>query len=127
MIDWLSGVSDSLKVSSIASAHACLLIDLCFSSHDTSKSYFEISNLDLVAVSCLLISAKNHDLKYPCAHNLNLHTKNKYSEEIVIDMEGKVLQLLSWNLLRFTVLDYVRFFRYQGAIYTSDEVYMGGK
>lgn len=64
MVDWLSGVADSLKVSSLAATHAVLLIDLCFSQAELP---FPIEEIDLVAVSCLLISAKNFDLKYPCA------------------------------------------------------------
>jgi len=67
-----------------------------------------------------MISAKNLDMKYPCAHNLNLHVKSKYSEEKIIKTEGLILRILNWDLFKFSILDIVRFVRQQGVIFTSD-------
>jgi len=61
-----------------------LFTDLCFS----GESPFAVEEADLVAVTCLMVSAKNLEMKYPCAHNLNLHVKSKYSEQRIIETEA---------------------------------------
>lgn len=121
-MDWLSGVAENLKVSQPAAAQAVFFIDRVYSH---SPLVFSVDELDLVAVTCLMISAKNLDMKYPCAYNLNLHAKQKYSEERIIRAESEVLQAVGWEIFQYTILDLVRFIRQQGAVFTSDTMAAG--
>jgi hypothetical protein len=49
-------------------------------------------------------------MKYPSASSLNSATRNSYSYEIIIAKEGEILATMNWELLRYTVLDYVHIF-----------------
>ena len=79
-------------------------------------------DLQLVAISCLMISTKYYEMKYPSASSLNSATKNSYSYEQIIGKEGEILRILNWELLRYTVLDYTTLFLNQGCLFDSDEV-----
>ena len=67
-------------------------------------------DLQLVAISSLMISTKYYEMKYPSASSLNSATKNSYSYEQIIGKEGEILRILNWELLRYTVLDYTTLF-----------------
>lgn len=49
-------------------------------------------------------------MKYPSASSLNAATRNTYTYETIIAKEGEILATLNWDLLRYTVLDYVHLF-----------------
>lgn len=80
------------------------------------------NDLQLIAITCLMISSKYHEMKYPSATSLNSATRNMYSYEIIIKKEGEVLKTLGWNLLRYTLLDFVNLFLNQGCLYDNETV-----
>ena len=93
LVDWLSGVGDSLHISNQAIHHAVLVLDI-FASRE--KSDFDIW---LAALAALLVSAKFVQMKYPSAESLNSATDNSYNYEKIVAMEGYFLSVISWELL----------------------------
>ncbi len=68
------------------------------------------NDLYLIAITCLMMSTKFHEMKYPSASSLNSATRNAYTYETIIAKEGEILATLNWDMLRYTVLDYVHIF-----------------
>jgi hypothetical protein len=66
-----------------------------------------VGELQLLSIACLMISTKYHEMKYPSAASLNSATKNSYTYESIISKEGEILAVINWQLLRYTVLDYL--------------------
>jgi hypothetical protein len=69
-----------------------------------------------------MISTKFHEMKYPSASSLNSATRNAYTYETIISKEGEILAMINWDLLRYTVLDYVHIFINQGCLFDSDTI-----
>ena len=80
------------------------------------------SELQLISVSCLMISTKYYEMKYPSASSLNSACKNQYSYEQIITKEGVILKQINWDMLRYTILDFVEIYINQGCLFESDEV-----
>jgi len=70
LVDWLSGVGDSLNISNQAVHHAVLVLDIY-----ASRCSFDF-DIVLAALCCLLASAKFVQMKYPSADSLNSATNN---------------------------------------------------
>jgi hypothetical protein len=68
------------------------------------------TDLQLIAISSLMISTKYNEMKYPSASSLNSATKNAYTYETIIAKEGEILACINWDLLRYPILDYVNLF-----------------
>jgi len=64
----------------------------------------------LVSLCCLLISTKFLQIKYPGADTLNDMVKKKYNAALIICMEGVVLETIDWNLMVYSIFDYVKLF-----------------
>ena len=64
----------------------------------------------LVSLCCLLISTKFLQIKYPGADTLNDMVKKKYNADLIIYMEGVVLETIDWNLMVYSIYDYVKLF-----------------
>ena len=69
-----------------------------------------------------MISTKYHEMKYPSASSLNSATKNAYSYNLIIKKEAEILKDLNWELMSYTVLDYVNLYLNQGCLFESDEI-----
>ena len=48
--------------------------------------------------------------------------KRKYSADIIISMEGQVLDTIDWNLMIYPIYDYVKLFVSQGCLFESEEI-----
>jgi hypothetical protein len=48
--------------------------------------------------------------------------KKKYSADLIIHMEGVVLERIDWNLLVYTIYDYVKLFISQGCLFDNEEI-----
>lgn len=57
-----------------------------------------------------MISTKYLEMKYPSASSLNSATNNQYSYSIIINKEKEILSFLNWDLMMYTVLDYVNIY-----------------
>ena len=80
------------------------------------------NDLYLIAITCLMMSTKFHEMKYPSASSLNSATRNAYTYEAIIAKEGEILATLNWDMLRYTVLDYVHIFINQGCLFDTDSL-----
>ena len=70
LVDWLSGVGDSLNISNQAVHHAVLILDIY------SSRIGRDFDIVLAALCSLLASAKFVQMKYPSADSLNSATNN---------------------------------------------------
>ena len=102
-MDWISGVGESLGIQPTTIHHCVQLMDL----YTSLLQQLLIGELQLLSVACLMISTKYQEMKYPSAQSLNSATKNSYSYEQIVGKEGEILAVVNWQLLRYTVLDYV--------------------
>ena len=76
----------------------------------------------LAALVSLLVSAKFVQMKYPSADSLNSATGNAYNYAAIVEMESRVLNVINWELLQYTVFDFLNFFLAQGCLFTTDLV-----
>ena len=58
-------------------------------------------------------------MKYPSADSLNSATDNSYSYDKIVKMEGHFLSVISWELLQYTVLDFLNLFLAQGCFFST--------
>jgi hypothetical protein len=114
----MSGVGEGLQISAQTIHHSVLILDL----YASQVPYIATSELQLLAVSCLMISTKYHEMKYPSAQSLNSATRNAYSYDMIIQKEGQIMKEINWDLLQYTVHDYVQLYLNQGCLFGSDEV-----
>ena len=114
LVDWLSGVGDSLNISNQAVHHAVLILDI-YSSRIGSD--FDIV---LAALCCLLASAKFVQMKYPSADSLNSAVNNQYVFDEFIEMEAHVLRTIDWQLMQYPIHDYINLFLAHGCLFESD-------
>jgi len=84
-------------------------------------------DLQLIAITCLMISTKFHEMKYPSASSLNSATRNAYTYETIIGKEAEILACIGWDLLRYTVLDFVHVFINQGCLFETDMLSKAGQ
>ena len=76
----------------------------------------------LISLVCLLISTKYLQIKYPGADALNYQVSNRYNSDLIIAMEGKVLDVLDWQLMVFPIYDYVKLFISQGCLFENEQI-----
>ena len=76
----------------------------------------------LISLVALFISTKYLQIKYPGADTLNDLAKRKYSADIIISMEGQVLDTVDWNLMIYPIYDYVKLFVSQGCLFENEEI-----
>ena len=90
MVDWLSGVGESLNISNQAVHHAVLVLDIYASRIGRD---FDII---LASLGSLLACSKFVQMKYPSADSLNSATQNEYSFDDIVNMEFSLLQTINW-------------------------------
>ena len=76
----------------------------------------------LISLVCLLISTKYLQIKYPGADALNDQVNNRYNSDLIIATEGKVLEIIDWQLMVFPLFDYVKLFISQGCLFENEKI-----
>lgn len=104
LVDWLSGVGDSLHITNQAIHHAVVVLDVY-----ASREKREI-DIWLAALCALLVSAKFVQMKYPSAESLNSATDNAYNYNLIIKGEANLLNVINWELLQYPVFEFVNHF-----------------
>lgn len=61
-------------------------------------------------------------MKYPSADSLNHAVENCYNYQKIVDKEQHFLNVIQWELLQYTVLDYLTFFLAQGCFFQADRI-----
>ena len=110
-----------MQISSATIHHCVLMMDM----YTSIQSNVTSNDLQLIAITCLMMSTKFHEMKYPSASSLNSATRNSYTYESIISKEGEILATLNWDMLKYTVLDYVHVFINQGCLFDTDSIQNG--
>ena len=76
----------------------------------------------LISLVCLLISTKYLQIKYPGADTLNDMVNRRYNGDLIITMEGRVLDTIDWQLMVFPIYDYVKLFISQGCLFENEDI-----
>jgi len=76
----------------------------------------------LISLVCLLISTKYLQIKYPGADTLNDMVNRRYNADLIITMEGRVLDTIDWQLMVFPIYDYVKLFISQGCLFENEDI-----
>lgn len=119
----MSYIADCLQSDNQTIHHAVYLMDVYSSKMPIGKEYDTI----LISLVCLLISTKYLQIKYPGAEALNDMVNRRYSADLIIDMEGKVLEIIDWDLMVFPVYDFVKIFISQGCLFENEEILRNAK
>ena len=53
---------------------------------------------------------------------MNDMVKRKYNAQLIIDMEGEVLDTINWNLMVYSIYDFVKLFISQGCLFENEEI-----
>jgi hypothetical protein len=117
-IDNLSFIAECLQSDNQTIHHAVHLMDIYSSKMPKDRDYDTI----LISIVCLLISTKYLQIKYPGADALNDMVHRRYNRDLIINMEGSVLETLDWNLMVFPVFDFVKLFISQGCLFEHEEI-----
>jgi len=115
LVDRLSGVGESLRISNKAIHHAVAVLDL-FAARVGSPNF----DVNLVSLASLLVSAKFVQMRYPSADSLNSACDYKYSYDKIVDMEGYLLEVINWDLSQYTVFEFLNFLLAHGCVLETD-------
>lgn len=118
LVDWISGIGESLSIQALTIHHCVIIMDF----YTSLVNSLPVCDLQLIAICCLMISTKYLEMKYPSAESLNSATQNKYCYKQIIAQEGIILGVIGWDLMRYSTLDYLNFFLNQGCLFDNDEL-----
>ena len=98
--------------------HAVHLMDLYSSTVPMHKEYDTL----LISLSCLLISSKYLQIKYPGEDALNYQVNGRYKKNEIIETEAMVLERIDWQLQNYPVFEYVKVFISMGCIFSREKL-----
>ncbi|XP_020581412.1 cyclin-A2-1-like isoform X2 [Phalaenopsis equestris] len=105
LIDWLVEVAEEYRLVPDTLYLTVYLID-CF----LSQNYIERQRLQLLGVTCMLISSKYEEICAPRVEEFCFITDNTYTKEDVLEMEIQVLDYLGFRLSFPTIKTFLRRF-----------------
>ncbi|CAL0308770.1 unnamed protein product [Lupinus luteus] len=115
LVDWLVEVSEEYKLGQDTLYLTAYLIDWFL-----SKSYVERQRLQLLGITCMLISSKYEEINAPHIEDFCFITDNTYTKAEVLRMESQVLKLSEYKLFTPTTITFLRrFLRAAQASYKS--------
>lgn len=118
LVDWMCEVCDKLKISSSASHRSVGILDQYMSKGNLAKVVTK-SQLQLIAVSCILMGSKFEEVKIPKIDVLLRSIKFNCPIKDVVRMEQLILQTIDWNLSFSMPTDYVSIYS-QGFIHLNE-------
>ncbi|EXC25827.1 hypothetical protein L484_019461 [Morus notabilis] len=115
LVDWLVEVSEEYKLVPDTLYLTVYLIDRFL-----SQNYIERRKLQLIGITCMLISSKYEEICAPRVEEFCFITDNTYTREEVLKMEIEVLKCFNFQLFAPTAKTFLRrFLRAAQASYTS--------
>ncbi|KAH6760658.1 hypothetical protein C2S52_008694 [Perilla frutescens var. hirtella] len=105
LVDWLVEVSEEYRLVPDTLYLTVNLIDRFL-----SENYIEKQKLQLLGVTCMLISSKYEEICAPRVEEFCFITDNTYTKEEVVQMESRVLNLLRFQLSVPTAKKFLRRF-----------------
>ncbi|KAI6241339.1 Cyclin N-terminal domain-containing protein [Aphelenchoides fujianensis] len=112
LLDWIINVCDELKLHRETYHLTLDFIDRYFTklgARDAKKSAHP-EQLQLIAVSSLLLATKIEEIYPPKLEQLIELTDNKYTQEQARRMEGAILQELEWHCSPVTAVQWLAFY-----------------
>lgn len=103
LVDWLVEVSEEYKLGADTLYQAVNYLDRFLSLYATRRS-----QLQLIGVTCLWISAKYEEIYPPNLSDFCFITDNTYSKEQLLQMEELILKKLNWQLTVPTTKAFLR-------------------
>ena len=117
-IDDLSYIAECLQSDNQTIHHAVHLMDIYSSKMRRVRDYDTL----LISLVCLLISTKYLQIKYPGADTLNDMVNRRYNADLIITTEGRVLDIIDWQLMVYPIYDYVKMFISQGCLFENEDI-----
>ncbi|XP_044495929.1 cyclin-A2-4 [Mangifera indica] len=115
LVDWLVEVSEEYKLVPDTLYMTVYLIDWFL-----SQNYIERQRLQLLGITCMLISSKYEEICAPRVEEFCFITDNTYTKEEVLKMEIRVLKHVGFQLFAPTAKTFLRrFLRAAQASYKS--------
>lgn len=105
LVDWLVEVSEEYKLVADTLYLTVYLIDSFLSQH-----YIERQKLQLLGITCMLISSKYEEMCAPSVEEFCFITDNTYKKSEVVKMEGQVLNELNFQFSAPTTKTFLRRF-----------------
>ncbi|CAI2373742.1 unnamed protein product [Moneuplotes crassus] len=87
------------------------------------------TSLELIALTCLLIATKVHEIDCTCLriYELEKESKYMYTYKNITKCEGRILEEINWNTYIQTPLDYTNLYLTAGVLFTNDKYLSGGE
>lgn len=120
LVDWLVDVHLRFKLREESLHLTVNLIDRYLQTHQVNRQ-----KLQLVGVSALLIACKFEEIYAPEIKDLIYITDRAYSKEDILEMEGKILSTLEFNLTFISSLSFLD--RYTKLIQLDEKPYFFAK
>ncbi|KAK1579002.1 hypothetical protein Q3G72_034853 [Acer saccharum] len=115
LVDWLVEVSEEYKLEPDTLYLTVYLIDWFL-----SQNYIERQRLQLLGITCMMISSKYEEICAPRIEEFCFITDNTYSRDEVLKMESRVIKFLGFQLFAPTAKTFLRrFLRAAQASYKS--------
>ena len=95
LLDWMMEVCSQLGFKRRTYYSSIVLVDLFFANYNNQ---LQTSQLQLVGVCCLFLSAKNEEIKIPNVHFFALACANAYTIGEILSFERVILNELNWKI-----------------------------
>jgi len=107
VVDWVSQVGEACGLKNLTTHAALGFVDMLLDLTPVDKS-----RIQLVAIACILISAKieEQDDKVPRVSTLTGFCGNIFSKEIVLRMESWILNTFKWEMLVITTINFLEYY-----------------
>ena len=127
VVDWMCELCEVLKFQEETIHHAVAVFDLFLSKEDNMTQLKRVHSnresgqiVQLVAVTCILISAKFYEKTYPAVDRLNEIINSPFSFDDFIQMEAFILEFTEWQLDFITSFDILQLLLAQGVLLNTD-------
>lgn len=103
LVDWMTEVIEEYKMNSETLFLAVNFIDRFLSAKNIARAKFQ-----LLGTAALFISSKYEEIYPPDIHEFVYITDNAYEKSEILAMEGKILQVLDFNVSTPTAIYFLR-------------------
>lgn len=103
LLDWVYQVSKMLKLNSEVFFQTVSMIDVCL-----KHTYVTTKDLQLLGVTCLLISSKKYDIYPPEIGDFVFLCEGSIKRSEVIDKEMEIMQLMNFDVEFPNVMEYIK-------------------
>lgn len=103
LLDWMYQASKMMKLRSEVFFQAASMVDVCL-----KHSYVTTKDLQLLGVTCLLISSKKYDIYSPEINDFVFICEGSIKRSEVIDKEMEIMQLMDFDVEFPNMMEYIK-------------------